>query len=374
MSGVKYIGPIFDGSGYAEAARNYVLAIHKQGYPITLAPITFEQARPDLGKDGEILKSLVNAHIPYDKVIVHSTPDLWRQFTHFEQNKKIIGCTVWETDSLPAPWTLACNRVDEVWVPCEWNLEVFRQSGVQIPLIKIPHAIDAPNLEDIQSFNLEGVSPDTFVFYSIFQWQERKNPYALLASYSAAFTGVNDVILVLKTYKHNQGGDKEDIKKLVVDFRKYLTLDHHPKLFLMVDNMSRQDMLSLHKRGDCFVLLQRSEGWGLPHFEAAAMGKPVITPAYGGQTEFLREENSYLVDYQLTPVTGMPWSPYYRADQFWCEPNLKTAIDQMRRVYNNRTEAAARGDKAREVIKSNFSLEAVGNLIIERLRHLDQGV
>ena len=58
MYGVKYIGPVFDGSGYAEAARNYVLALHKQGYPVQVAPISFETARPDLGEDGRILNSL----------------------------------------------------------------------------------------------------------------------------------------------------------------------------------------------------------------------------------------------------------------------------------------------------------------------------
>jgi len=373
MAGVKYIGPIFDGSGYAEAARKYVLAIHKKGYPITIAPITFEKTRPDLGEDGKILHELARTSIAYDKVIVHSTPDLWAQFTQFEKNKHIIGYTVWETSLLHPTWAVACNRVKEVWVPCDWNLQVFQNSGVTTPLYKVPHAIEIPEVEEAAPFNLEGVSGNPFVFYSIFQWQERKNPYGLLSAYCSAFTGVEDVILVLKTYKQNQGGDKDAIRQLVLDYRKFVSLPHFPKMFLVVDNLSAGDMLSLHKRGDCFVLLQRSEGWGLPHFEAAACGKPVITPGYGGQTEFLKEDNSYLTNYTLTPVTGMPWSPYYRADQLWCEPDLFDAMQKMRHVYNNREEAKEKGLRAREYIKGNFTIDRVGDLIVNRLREIDGG-
>jgi len=373
MNGVKYIGPFFDGSGYAEAARNYVLAIYKKGYPITITPVSFENTRPDLGKDGEILRSLVNLPISYDKIVTHITPDLWAHVLTQENSVYKIGYTVWETSKIPSVWAQACNRVNEVWLPCDWNMEVFKESGVTRPLYKIPHAIEVPDLESVQDFNLEGVAPDTFVFYSIFQWQERKNPYGLLSSYMAAFTGRDDVILVLKTYLNNQDGDKEGIRKFILDFRGFFALDHYPKLFLVVANMSNEDMLSLHKRGDCFVLLQRSEGWGLPHFEAAACGKPVITTGYGGQTEFLKEDNSYLLDYQLTPVSGMPWSPYYRGDQFWADVNAKQAIETMRHVYENRNEAKEKGARARAYIQTHFTRDKVGDMLIDRLTKIDQG-
>ena len=373
MAGVKYIGPVFDGSGYAEAARNYVLAIHKKGYPIQLAPITFEKTRPELGEEGEILRSLVNAPVDYDKVIVHSTPDLWHHWTKREQNKYIIGYTVWETSNLHPIWTDACNKVREVWVPCDWNMKVFADSGVKSPLYKIPHAIDVPDPNAIPDFNLEGIGPNDYIFYSVFQWQERKNPYGLLSAYTAAFTGVDDVVLVLKTYRQDHSDDREQIIKLIKDFRQFMNLEHYPKMFLVVENMSRDGILGLHKRGDCFFLLQRSEGWGLPHFEAAASGKPVITPGYGGQTDFLKEDNSYLLDYTLTPVGGMTWSPYYQGNQYWAEPNVKHAVETLRHVYNNKDEAAAKGKRAQQFVSDNFTWDRIGDMVVERLIQIDQG-
>jgi len=97
----------------------------------------------------------------------------------------------------------------------------------------------------------------------------------------------------------------------------------------------------------------------------------MITPGYGGQADFLKEDNSYLLDYQLTPVGGMTWSPYYRSDQYWCEPNMKQAIDTMRHVYNNRDEAKEKGQRAREYVTENFSWDKVGDIIVERLQAID---
>ncbi len=373
MRGVKYIGPVFDGSGYAEASRNYVLSLYKKGYPVQLSPISFEQTRPELGEDGEILRSLMKNYIDYDKVIVHSTPDLWSRFTSGDQGKYIIGYTVWETSTLHFTWVEACNKAaHEIWVPCDWNVELFKESQVTTPIYKVPHAIDVPTLESVSNFALPGIGSEVFVFYSIFQWQERKNPYGLLAAFTAAFSGVDDVVLVLKTYRHNHSGDKDEVKKLILDFRKYMNLPHYPKLFLVVDNMSAKDMSALHKRGDAFVLLQRSEGWGLPHSEAAAHGNPVITPGYGGQTEFLKENNSYLLDYSLTPVGGMTWSPYYTGDQYWAEVDMKQAIDTMRHVYDNREEAKKFGTQARNYIENNFTLDRIGSIIVDRLDSIDR--
>ena len=147
MRGVKYIGPVFDGSGYGEAARNYVLAIHRQGYPISVTPIEFEDQKPELGEDGVLLRSLCERCVEVNKVIIHSTPDLWHPFTHKEKDKYIIGQTVWESTRLHPVWVNACRFVDEVWVPSEWNVEVFRNSGVERPIIRVPHTLDLPEPE-----------------------------------------------------------------------------------------------------------------------------------------------------------------------------------------------------------------------------------
>lgn len=78
---------------------------------------------------------------------------------------------------------------------------------------------------------------------------------------------------------------------------------NHPKLrkdqpaIYIVDHMLQmEDILKLYRVCDAFVLPTRGEGWGRPFFEAMLMEMPVIgTNWSGGHTEFMNENNSFLV-------------------------------------------------------------------------------
>jgi hypothetical protein len=37
---------------------------------------------------------------------------------------------MYETDGLPKPWVNHCNGLDEVWVPSQWQKDVFADAGV----------------------------------------------------------------------------------------------------------------------------------------------------------------------------------------------------------------------------------------------------
>ncbi len=370
MPGVKYIGPVFDASGYAAAARDYVLAIHEQGYAITLEPISFEPARPDLGEQQDTLDRLAAAAIDYDKVILHCGPGTWAHHGQHELDKYRIGYTTWETSELHPTWRGHCAFVDEVWVPSTWNRKVFESSDIGVPVRVVPHTLALPDPGPPGPLPIS-LSAETFVFYSIFQWQERKNPAGLIAAYLSAFSGVDGVALVLKTYLEDLA-DAGTVRLEIEAARARMRLDHYPRIVPLVANLSREELFSLHRRGDCFILLQRAEGWGLPHFEAAACGNPVITPAFGGQTDFVTRETGYLVDYTLRPVSGMSWSPFYLGTQTWCEPDLTDAIRRMRQVYADREEARARGARGRRLVAERFNRRRIGELIVDRLRAIDR--
>jgi glycosyltransferase involved in cell wall biosynthesis len=383
MKGVKYIGPVFDQSGYAEAARNYVLALAGQGVPVTIAAVRHSDAQPDLGSEGDALAPLVDRPIEYDRVVVHATPDTWTYRLRDEPpGIPIVGCTVWETSALHPIWTAACNRVDEVWVPSRWNADVFRASGVTVPVEVVEHCIELPRIDASPPLAIDGVPETAFVFYSIFHWNERKNPEGLLAAYLAAMTGVRDVVLVLKTHFERpraaqstaglaeEPPDQERVQAEINAFKRRMNLPHYPRIVPLTGTLGSGEIQGLHRRGDAFVLLQRAEGWGLPHFEAAALGKPVITTGFGGPCEFLKKDASYLVDYTLRPVWGMEWSFFYGGTQRWAEPDLGQAIDHMRRVHGERREAADRGARARDHIARNLTREVIGRRMVERLEAL----
>jgi glycosyltransferase involved in cell wall biosynthesis len=371
IKGIKYISPTFDNSGYAKASRGNILALHKLGIPLTLSPVSFEQARPNLGDDGVILESLVNKQIDYNIVFIHLTPEFWDK--HVEHDKTNVGYTIWETSKLHPDWPGYMNipGIAKVLVGCHWNKETFKLCGVEKPIGVVPHGINLNDFDGIKPFPIAGVPDDAYVFYSIFQWTERKHPLALIKAYWHEFKEEDNVALVLKTYRSSYvEAEKEAIRTTLKRLKMVTPMDYYPPIFLLPNLLTEAEIHGLHARGDCYVSLDRGEGFGLSPFTAGACGNPIIVTGYGGAREYAKETNSYLVDYVLTPVFGMPWSPWYRGDQLWAEPDVLHGANLMRQAYKTQKESAERGRKLKKYIEENLTWDHVGNRIVKELKKI----
>jgi glycosyltransferase involved in cell wall biosynthesis len=370
IKGIKYIAPIFNNSGYAKASRGNILALHERGIPLTLKPVSFEELQPDLGKDGEILNGLVDNDIDYNIVILHLTPEHWNKLK--EPGKTHIGYTIWETSKLHYNWpTWINNEVEKLLVGCDWNKDVFKTSGVDVPIGVVPHGINMTSFDDIKPYPIAGVDDDTYVFYDIFQWTERKHPLALIKAYWYEFKEKDNVALVLKTYRGDYTDDEKDaIRTTIKRLKSVMPMDYYPPIYLISHILSEDEMLGLHARGDCFVTFNRGEGFGLCPFTAGACGNPVIITGYGGATEYAKKDNSYLIDYSLTPVFGMPWSPWYRGDQLWAEPAVLHGASLMREVYENQEKAEERGQLLKKNISENFTWDNISERIVDEIRRI----
>lgn len=200
---------------------------------------------------------------------------------------------------------------------------------------------------------------------------ERKHPLALIKAYYYAFSGIDDVVLVLKTYRSDYS-DKEK-NAIVVTLKRLkdiMPMDHFPKIVLISNMLTEGEIAAVHRRGDCYASLDRGEGFGLSPFQAGAAGNPIVVTNFGGSTEYAKKDNSYLVDYTLTPVFGMPWSPWYRGDQCWAEPDIIHGAKLMRQIYENRDVAKAKGKKLQSDIYKNFSWECIADKIIKELEEM----
>jgi glycosyltransferase involved in cell wall biosynthesis len=119
---------------------------------------------------------------------------------------------------------------------------------------------------------------------------------------------------------------------------------------------------------DCYVSLHRSEGFGLTLAECMALGKPVIGTAYSGTTDFMTQDNSYPVPYELTRVGAD--CEIYPAEGTWADPDHEAAAAAMRRVVEQPDEAQKKGELARRRIEELYSAQAIGATIRARLEEL----
>jgi hypothetical protein len=116
---VIWHAPVYDPSGYASCARDYIFALHDAGVKVKVQPVTFWSpiAQPALsGERFELLKSLEHTEVSNTCPRVwHMVPDLYKKL---DTNRNEIGYTVFETAGVPDNWIEKMNRMAHMLIPC----------------------------------------------------------------------------------------------------------------------------------------------------------------------------------------------------------------------------------------------------------------
>lgn len=365
---VSYSGYWSSYSGMAEAARNIMVSLHEAGVNVTAEHIQNITANADLGENYHLVKKMHSKDIEYDIKIIHITPDLITKY--MEPMKYHIFHLFWETDSLPKWWVWALNLCDEIWTGSEWNKETFIRSGVKKPIWVCPQPL---SIKTHPSDNFKIKDFNGFLFYSVFQWIERKDPKSLLQAYWKEFEGDDGVGLLLKTYKEkfNQS-ETIEIASNIMEWKRELRQSHYPKVFLFPEEMSRTDITRLHQTGDCFVLPHRGEGMGIPIMEAMVYGKPVITTNLGGINEHIPEGKVFNIKHQMTEVFNMDFAQWYSKDQKWAQADMGDLRAKMRHVFNNRSDAIRVGLSGQKWAKENLNYKTIGGKMKDRLEEISK--
>jgi glycosyltransferase involved in cell wall biosynthesis len=354
---LAYYGYVSDHSGYGHTARAYVHALHRAGVRVSVVDLARRRhAPPD-----PLVASLVGRETRADLHLFHGIPPQWARLAF--PLKNTLGMTVWETDAMPSQWRNALNHVRDVWLPCEFNVETFGKN-LETPIFRLPHPVFPPlaNGDSPDPGAFLQVEDDEFVFYALFEWQDRKGPHETLDAYLSAFTAADRAVLVLKT----NAGAAEVGRRAVREARERRRSD--ARVAVRAEAWSEAGIEALHRRGDCYVSLHRGEGWGYPLFEAAARGKPVVATAYSGPLDYLDPESHGLV--RWTPVSVRQPYHFYHPRMRWAEPDTAHATELLRRVFDDRAEAKARAGAAGARIRETFSLDAVGAAARARLEEV----
>lgn len=370
MSGVKYSGTFLDYSGYGQANRSFITALYHAGVDLTTELVVQVPERGFFGWTGELCKDLQGLEIDYKIKIIHLTPDMYPRY--MESGKYHIGHLFWETDQLPKEWVGPCNKMNEIWTASDKQAEMIKKSGVTVPIKWFPQPIDIlPSKEKEIPYIIPGFSG--FVFYSIFQWIERKNPRALIVNFWKAFKDVEDACLLIKTYRTNYtDGEFDRIKETIEQWKRENPQDKYPKVFMVRKLMNTKQMFRLHSTGNCYVSTSRGEGWCIPAVEAALMGKPIISIDQTGFVDYLTKEQFYPCDSTADQIVEVPNIQYYKAYQNWLEINPEALVNQMKEVYNNQKEATVVGKKARQYVLDNFNYWVVGRAMKDRIEEISK--
>ncbi|MFI0431366.1 glycosyltransferase family 4 protein [Mariniflexile sp. HMF6888] len=343
-------------SGLGEAVRLNIKAAEKLNIPLNI--INYEKVKRKTSYEYSF-KYAIN-------LVQISLNDLDTFFSviepRFFNGTYTILFLIWESEYIPSRLKKNVNLFNEIWTASTYCKDLF-QNVYNGPIITVPHPIEV-KLKPVQNQGaIDFFDRDKFSFLFIFNYHSsitRKNPFFLIEAFSKAFGDNEDVELIIKTvgaetfksserYLHQLVSDRKNIKIINAD------LDKNSVNHLINDC-------------NCYVSMHHSEGFGLTLAEAMYLGKPTIATNYSGNTEFMNENNSFLVDYELGFIDNPDVN--FCSKTLWANPMMQDAIKKFREVYENKALRHEKAMNAKLFVKDKLSFYSIGSIMKDRLDSL----
>ena len=282
-----------------------------------------------------------------------------------KRNSKFVGVWAWEIETFPKQFYPAFDYVDEIWAISSFVKNSI-QPHTEKPVYVVPGPIIAPQITERLDRSVIGLSENEeyilfmFDYFSIFK---RKNPIDLIQTHVLAFPDESGPKLIIKTVNGSKNPSQQEQLRFAVGTRTdILILDMY---------LSREQLHSLVNECQIYISLHRSEGYGLTLAEAMSLGKPVIATAYSGNMDFMNESNSVLVPYELVPVGDDAYP--YQSDSLWAQPDIAFAARAVRELSIDLERRMKIGNKARQDVTSEFTMEKTSEFVLTRVKQLHRG-
>jgi glycosyltransferase involved in cell wall biosynthesis len=285
-----------------------------------------------------------------------------------------------ETNKISPHWIQPSNQMDKIIVVSNFAKKGFEngvytaqdQNGNQVPNFKVTTPIEVVNYSVRKSDAVEIDLPLTtdFNFLTIAQSGPRKNLANTIKWFIEEFKNDSNVGLICKT--HTAGASQIDRENTVNNITNLLNShkDRKCKVYVLHGDMSEAELVGLytHPKVKALLSLSHGEGFGLPIFEAAGYGLPVITTEWSGPTDFMYCPNKEgkvkphfaKVTYSLQPVQQESvWNGVIEKDTMWAFPAALSAKEQMREVYKNWDRFRGQAKRLALHIEKEFAQEKI---------------
>jgi glycosyltransferase involved in cell wall biosynthesis len=399
---VLIVGPILTQSGYGEHSRFVyrILKSREDLFDIYVKPIKWgntswmwedNDERKELDKIIGKTQLYMHNKGPLDICLMVTIPSEWKMYRSAPINIGVTAAV--ETSKAASTWIEACNQfVDKIIVTSEFTKEVLERSvyhgkdsqtnqevilKVETPIIPVNYPVKEYNKADLD-LNLDY----DFNFLTVVQWSPRKNVENTISWFVEEFID-QEVGLVLKmNIAANSILDKtraeNNLKNLL---QKYP--NRKCKVYLLHGYMTHDEMHSLyvHPKIKALLSLTHGEGFGLPLFEAAYCGLPVITHDWGGQKDFLvadekdkkgkiKKRKFYVhVESEIKPVQKEAvWEGVILEDSMWAFPKQGSVKMRMREVYKHHNRFKGRAKKLQKILLKTHAKEKMYKIFLDELK------
>ena len=359
-------------TGFSTVSRNILMGLYNTGryeievlginywgdphtLPMKIWPVGNNQERDPYGRKkicGMIPQMLDDQTILFflqDTFILSFLPELMNHLHSQGKHQKSI--VYFPIDGEPKEqWIKNVNACDHLVAYSKFGeMESKKVCPSGKPMQVIPHGVNTSDYfvvdkTEVESFRKQyfGKVADKFIFTSVARNQQRKDIPRTIAAFAEFRKQVKDSVLYLHCSSKDQGWDlPEVIKSYGLNTTEDVIL---PQNFGPNQGYPRQIVNLIYNASDCVVSTSLGEGFGLSWIESMATKTSIIVPDNTMMSEFVNEDNGYLVESGTSPslFTTLP------NDNEVQRPLVKVEdmVEKMLDVYNNPEEAKRRAENA----------------------------
>jgi glycosyltransferase involved in cell wall biosynthesis len=385
MKKVLLIGPVFNQSGYGEHARNVMRALRKNSN-IDLYLLATAWAKTSIVSEDTEEHSffkyclqkhqlaLENGNAAYDVTIQVSVPNEYQKLAPVN-----IGVTAGvESDKISMEFIEGCNKMNKIITTSSFSKEILESTSyvvdgkkvkIEVPVeyIGYPVKVFGTSSESKLKFDTK------FNFLTVGQICPRRNMESCVRWFVEQFHDNKDVGLVVKTsYANNCTQDRffteKRLKELVSNYK-----NKKCSVYLLHGPMTDQEMDDLYKHPDinCLITTTHGEGYGLPLFEAAYNGLPIIAPDYSGYKDFLYHQIGdskkpkalfATVDYLIKPVQQEALMPKIIIEgSNWAYAKENSFKNRLSEVYKDHGRFKKQANELKNIIREKYTAKKIAD-------------
>lgn len=276
-------------------------------------------------------------------------------------DKNRFGIWNYETTILPTAFAKYYKCVDKVLPSSQFSKKVFTDNGMPVDhQIVVPHGIYLDRFANLGKYSLN-TQKKYKILANIAQPHLRKNIPGLLRAYGKAFTKKDDVCLVLKVSRKSPtpGFDvpfNDIFARWQKEFPQHAEVEIIDKFIV--------DIETLYNACDVVFTMTHAECFWMPGLEGFAANKVVVAPRYGGQLDYMSDENSILIDgREIRADNRMQyWEPSPYARVF--DPDVNQAAEKLRHLITNYDDYLKKFSPGMQEIANKFTWENAAKQIV----------